>query len=125
MVRSLAPCAISASISSSGTPAPPNPPTRIVEPSLTSASAASTEGAILSIMSAKDIAFANPTRARVRHPLRVELRLVTQAPSDAREKTPRRAAQPPLVRRERPQGLRPPLAHRADGLRQEGTPRAN
>src|SRR5204863_252996 len=50
MIRSLAPCAIRASISSSGTPAPPNPPTRIVEPSRTSASAASTEGMILSIM---------------------------------------------------------------------------
>ncbi len=35
------------------------------------------------------------------------------------QKTPRGTPQPPLVRRGRPQGLRPPRAHRADGLRQE------
>src|SRR6266849_36933 len=50
MVSSRAPCAMSASISSAGTPAPPNPPIRRVEPSRTSASAASTEGTILSTM---------------------------------------------------------------------------
>ena len=34
-----------------------------------------------------------------------------------RRKAARRAAQPPLVRRQRPALVRPPLAHRADGLR--------
>src|SRR5258708_7589884 len=48
MVSARAPCAISASISSAGTPAPPNPPISTVEPSRTPASAASTEGTILS-----------------------------------------------------------------------------
>src|SRR5882672_1884271 len=105
MVRSFAPCAISASTSSSGTPAPPKPPTRMVAPSRTSASAASIEGEILSTMSTLRIS-------------RVECRVITQ-PNEHDQKTPRRAAQPPLVRRRRPQDLRPSLAHRADGLRQE------
>src|SRR5262245_2905712 len=51
MLSSFAPWAISASISSSGTPEPPKPPTRIVAPSRMSASAASIEGTILSTMS--------------------------------------------------------------------------
>src|SRR5712692_7767653 len=56
---------MSASISSSGTPAPPNPPTRMVEPSLTSASAAPIEGTILSITSGSI-----GLRARVLHRFR-------------------------------------------------------
>src|SRR5215467_1424930 len=57
MIRSFAPCAIRASISSSGMPEPPKPPTRMVAPSRTSASAASIEGEILSTMfEAQDIA---------------------------------------------------------------------
>src|SRR5882672_7986644 len=103
MVRSFAPCAMSASTNSSGTPAPPNPPTRMVAPSRTSASAASIEGEILSIMGNHRI---------------VECTLTKQGPHD-HQKTPRRSAQLPLVRRRRPQDLRPPLTHRADGLRQE------
>src|SRR5690242_15095192 len=66
MVRSFAPCAISASISSSGTPEPPNPPTRIVAPSRTSASAASTEGEILSIMCAVRISSGRETNMPAR-----------------------------------------------------------
>src|SRR5690349_6301444 len=66
IVRPRAPCAISASISSSGTPEPPNPPTRIVAPSRTSASAASTEGEILSIMCAVRISSGRETNMPAR-----------------------------------------------------------
>src|SRR5262245_11081309 len=50
MVRSFAPCAMSASISSAGIPAGPNPPIKIVAPSGTSASASVTDETILLIM---------------------------------------------------------------------------
>src|SRR5262245_59945851 len=104
IVRSFAPCAISASISSSGTPEPPKPPTRMVAPSRTSASAASMEGEILSTMPSERIS-------------RVECRVIPQREEKHGQKTPRGSAQPPLVRHGRPQVLRSPLAHLADGLR--------
>src|SRR5690348_8932206 len=66
MVRSFAPCAMSASTSSSGTPEPPKPPTRMVAPSRTSASAASTEGEILSIMCAVRISSGRETNMPAR-----------------------------------------------------------
>ena len=47
------------------------------------------------------------------------------APHERAQEDRRRAAQPPLVRRQRPALVRPSLAHRADGLRPRRTTRAS
>src|SRR5262249_44262768 len=68
MVRSLAPCAISASMSAAGIPALPKPWIITVAPSGTSASAASGLATILSIIGAVDYGTAL-------HPLYLDTRL--------------------------------------------------
>jgi len=50
IVRSRAPCAISASISAAGIPAAPKPPIMTVAPSWMPATASATEATVLSIM---------------------------------------------------------------------------
>src|SRR4029078_13637383 len=55
MVRFLAVCPISASINSVGIPALPKPPIRIVAPSRTSATAASNDWIVLSIIRGRNL----------------------------------------------------------------------
>src|SRR4051794_23504162 len=88
IVNSLAPCAISASISSFGKPAVPKPPIITVAPSGTSRNAASTDEWILSIIvmvSWSDLGGAGAARRETRNKrfqqaLRIRLRRALPAP---------------------------------------------
>src|SRR5512134_661366 len=70
MVRSRAPRLMSASISSAGMPAPPNPPIMTVAPSWTSATACSIEWTILSIMVSSTARRAGAALRAMLHPVR-------------------------------------------------------